>query len=312
MQAPSEIIRIGPDVAKNGAVGDHLGVMNAGSCEMLTCISIATLGLAHDQGWRPNPRLRGCLFPENGKAPNRPTSGLLEGACIRFAEQAIKDDKMNMKISLTTFAAGLVLATSAYGQTTATAYTDLNLRSGPGPTYSILAVIPAQGTVTVEGCLEVSNWCQVTHDGVSGWSSGDYLTAMIEAPIYANRERLAVNTVTYDATTTTTTSTGGTVAGGATGAIAGAIVGGPIGAVIGAAIGMGVGSAVTPDERVTTYVRTNPVDPIYLDGEIVVGAGIPETVTLSEVPESEYYYAYVNGVPVLVERQNRRVVYIVR
>ncbi len=62
----------------------------------------------------------------------------------------------------------------------------------------------------------------------------------------------------------------------------------------------------------TTYVRTNPVNPIYLDGEVVVGAGIPETVQLSEVPESTYYYAYVNGVPVLVERSTRRIVYIVR
>lgn len=216
---------------------------------------------------------------------------------------------MNTKLSLGAIAAGLVLATSAFGQTTATAYTDLNLRAGPGPTYPILAVIPAQGSVAVDGCLEVGNWCRVTHGGVTGWSSGEYLTTMIEAPIYANRDRLSVGTVTYDATTT---SGAGTVAGGATGAVAGAIIGGPVGAIIGAAIGMGVGAAATPDERVTTYVRSNPVTPMYLDGEVVVGAGIPETVTLSEVPESEYYYAYVNGVPVLVERQNRRVVYIVR
>ena len=56
----------------------------------------------------------------------------------------------------------------------------------------------------------------------------------------------------------------------------------------------------------------NPVEPIYLDGEVVVGAGIPESVTLSEVPDSEYYYAYINGVPVLVEREQRRVVHVVR
>ncbi|WP_327787154.1 DUF1236 domain-containing protein [Rhabdonatronobacter sediminivivens] len=59
-------------------------------------------------------------------------------------------------------------------------------------------------------------------------------------------------------------------------------------------------------------MRENPVDPIFLDGEVVVGAGIPETVALAEVPESEYYYSYVNGVRVLVERDQRRIVYIVR
>ncbi|MCC5970018.1 MAG: DUF1236 domain-containing protein [Pararhodobacter sp.] len=172
--------------------------------------------------------------------------------------------------------------------------------------YEILSVIPAAQTVTVDGCLEDSNWCRVAHGDINGWASGDYLTARVDAPIHTYRDRLAVRTITYESSPETT------LGGGAVGAIAGGILGGPLGAIIGASIGMGVGAAATPDERVTTYVRTNPVDPIYLDGEVVVGAGIPETVTLTEVPESEYYYAYVNGVPVLVEREQRRVVYIVR
>lgn len=172
--------------------------------------------------------------------------------------------------------------------------------------YEILSVIPASQAVTVDGCLEASNWCRVTQGEVNGWASGDYLTAMVESPIYANRERLAVETITYE------TNPDATIGGGVTGAIAGGLLGGPVGAVIGAGIGMGVGTAVAPSERVTTYVVENPVDPIYLDGEIVVGAGIPEEVTLTEVPESEYYYAYVNGTRVLVEREKRQIVYIVR
>lgn len=213
---------------------------------------------------------------------------------------------MTIKLALGATVAGLFLASSAYAQTTATAATDLNLRAGPGPTYEILAVIPVAQSVTVDGCLDVSNWCRVAFGEINGWASGDYLTAMVEAPIYTYRERLAVPTVTYEP------STGGTLGGGAAGAIAGGLLGGPLGAIIGAGIGMGVGAAAAPEERVTTYVRSNPVDPIYLDGEVVVGAGIPDTVTLNEVPESEYYYAYINGVPVLVEREQRRVVYIVR
>lgn len=213
---------------------------------------------------------------------------------------------MTLKLTLGATVAGLFLATSAYADTMATAATDLNLRAGPGPTYEILAVIPAAQSVAVEGCLEASNWCRVSLGDVHGWASGDYLTAMVEAPIYTNRERLSVSTVTYDRTPEST------IGGGAVGAIAGGLLGGPLGAIIGASVGMGVGAAAAPDERVTTYVRSNPIDPIYLDGEVVVGAGIPETVTLTEVPESEYYYAYINGVPVLVEREQRRVVYIVR
>ena len=213
---------------------------------------------------------------------------------------------MTMKLTLGAAVAGLLLATTAYAETTATAGTDLNLRAGPGISYDVLTVIPAAQSVTVDGCLDASNWCRVSHGEFNGWASGEYLTAMVEAPIYVNRERLAVETVTYEK------SPESTIGGGAAGAVAGAIVGGPIGALIGAGIGMGVGAAVTPSERVTTYVQDNPTDPIYLEGEVVVGAGIPEEVMLAEVPESEYYYAYVNGVRVLVKRDTRRVAYIVR
>lgn len=213
---------------------------------------------------------------------------------------------MFIKLTLSAAATGLVLASTAYAETSATAWTDLNLRSGPDVTYDILAVIPASQSVMVDGCLEASNWCRVSFDGTNGWAAGDYLTANVTAPIVGNREQLAVKTITYEK------SSDVAVSGAATGAVAGAIAGGPVGAIIGAAVGMTFGSAITPEERVTTYVRTNPVEPIYLDGEVVVGAGIPETVTLSEVPESEYYYAYVNGVPVLVEREQRRIVHIVR
>lgn len=213
---------------------------------------------------------------------------------------------MTLKLALATSLAALALTPAAFAETMATAYTDLNLRAGPGPAYSILGVIPAAQAVRVDGCLSEGSWCQVSYDGVDGWASGDYLTAMVEAPIYANRERLAVRTLEYEASPTAA------VPGGVFGAVAGALLGGPVGAVIGAGLGASIGSNVTPDERVTTYVRTNPVEPVFLDGEVVVGAGVPETVTLAEVPESEFYYAYINGVPVLVERENRRVVYIVR
>jgi uncharacterized protein YraI len=213
---------------------------------------------------------------------------------------------MSMKLALSATVAGLLLTSTAFAQTTATAWTELNLRSGPGATYDIIAVIPTSQSVAVDGCLEDSNWCRVSFGDFNGWAAGDYLTATVESPIVVNRERLAVKTITYEK------SPDAVMGGGATGAVAGAIIAGPVGAIIGAAVGMTMGDAVTPEKRVTTYVRANPVEPIYLDGEVVVGAGIPEAVTLSEVPDSEYHYAYINGVPVLVEREQRRVVYVVR
>ncbi|MFN4156216.1 MAG: DUF1236 domain-containing protein [Paracoccaceae bacterium] len=205
---------------------------------------------------------------------------------------------------------GTLLSTSAYAATEATAWTDLNMRAGPGPVYQIVGVIPTNGVVTVDGCLESANWCKVSFDGTEGWASGDYLTAMVDntpVVVYTNRDKVAVGTVTYE-----DNSAQGAAVGGATGAIAGAMVAGPVGALVGVILGGGLGASAVPDTKVTTYVTGNPVEPIYLDGEVVVGAGIPETVTLVEVPDSEYSYAYVNGVPVIVERKQRQIVYIVR
>jgi hypothetical protein len=100
----------------------------------------------------------------------------------------------------------------------------------------------------------------------------------------------------------------------ATGAVAGAFIGGPVGAAVGAVAGGAVGATVIepPPEEVRTYVTTNRVDPIYLEGEVVVGAGLPETVELREIPDYEYRYVYVNEQPVLVEPQSRRIVYVLR
>lgn len=214
---------------------------------------------------------------------------------------------MTMKITFGATLAGLLLATAANAETAATAYTDLNVRSGPGTAYAVIAVIPKAQVVSVDGCLADANWCRVTYDTVNGWASGDYLTSMVEQPIYLNRERLAVPVVTYE-----DKGPGAALTGGAGGAIAGAVVGGPVGALIGAAIGASVLDAAVPDKRITTYVRANPIAPIYLDGEVVVGAGVPPSVPLTAVPDSAYDYAYINGVPVLVEREQRRVIYVVR
>ena len=217
---------------------------------------------------------------------------------------------MSTKALLSAAVAGALLSTAANAATEASAWTDLNVRAGPGPTYEIIGVIPTNGMVSVEGCLDSANWCKVSFDGTEGWASGDYLTAMVDdapAVIYTNRERIKVGSVTYE-----DNSGEGALAGGAAGAIAGAVVAGPPGALVGAILGGGLGAAAAPDEKVTTYVTGNPVEPVYLDGEVVVGAGIPDTVMLSDVPNSEFSYAYINGVPVIVERKQRQIVYIVR
>lgn len=61
------------------------------------------------------------------------------------------------------------------------------------------------------------------------------------------------------------------------------------------------------------YPRLNhPVAPVYLNGEVVEGVGLPESVALTPVPGTDYGYAYVNNLPVLVEPSTRQVEYIYR
>lgn len=205
--------------------------------------------------------------------------------------------------------AAILVGGTAFAETRASAWTDLNLRSGPGPMYSIVGVIPASDMVTVQGCLPDATWCQVDYGGKSGWAAGSYLTASVEdksIPLSSQDKRVATHVVTYDHKADST-------AGGlATGAIAGALIAGPVGAVVGGIIGAATGAALAPDPTVITYVKTNPVDEVYLDGEVVVGAGVPDTVKLAPVPDSQYSYAYINGVRVLVDPQKRSVIYIVR
>jgi len=204
----------------------------------------------------------------------------------------------------------------AAAQSSATATTDLNIRSGPGPEYPVVGVIGASQQTNINGCIQGSKWCQVSHNGVEGWAYSDYLTASFnegQTVVLTERPADAVPAITYE--TTASTEGTGAVAGGATGAVAGAIIGGPVGAAIGGAAGAVAGGTIetiTPPQEVVTYVQQHQAEPIYLEGEVVVGAQLPETVAVREIPDYQYRYVYVNGQPVLVEPQSRRIVYVMR
>lgn len=213
-------------------------------------------------------------------------------------------------------AALLALSGVAAAQTAVIATTDLNVRSGPGPQYQVIGVIGASQPATLRGCLENSRWCMVDVGGVEGWAYSNYLVADSGGTRVVISERPAnvtIPTVTYE---TTASAGGGAVAGAATGAVAGALIGGPVGAAVGGVAGAATGgvveAAIEPPETVRTYVTSNPTETVYLDGEVVVGAGLPETVTVREIPDYEYRYVYVNGQPVLIEPQSRRIVYVLR
>lgn len=58
------------------------------------------------------------------------------------------------------------------------------------------------------------------------------------------------------------------------------------------------------------YAMANPLDPVTLEGDVVVGYVVPPDVALSPVPQSSYSYVYINGRPALVESTSRAVVWV--
>ena len=206
---------------------------------------------------------------------------------------------------------------AALAQSSVAATSDLNVRSGPGPQHPVVGMIGAGETTTLNGCLENSKWCAVATSGGEGWVYSDYLTGDFGGTQVVLTQRPANSGVKL---VPTPADKGGgdfgAVAGGVTGAVAGALIGGPIGAAVGgvagAVAGGAAGTVIDPPEKVRTYVTSNKIDPVYLDGEVVVGAGLPDTVELREIPDYEYRYVYVNGQPVLVDAKSRQIVYVVR
>jgi uncharacterized protein YraI len=224
---------------------------------------------------------------------------------------------MKTKLLLPTVAGALLALTgAAFADTAVSATTDLNVRAGPGPQYPVVGVLAAGQSTTLKGCLENSKWCSVTEPSGQGWVYSDYLTADFGGQQVVVTQRPADAGIAVVAPPDKGGGDTGALTGGATGAIAGAIIGGPVGAAVGGAAGViaggATGTVIDPPDKVRTYVMANQAEPIYLEGEAVVGAGLPENIELREIPDYEYRYVNVNGQPVLVEPDSRRIVYVMR
>ncbi|MBS0247454.1 MAG: DUF1236 domain-containing protein [Proteobacteria bacterium] len=190
------------------------------------------------------------------------------------------------------------LSQTASAATLATATTSLNIRTGPGPQFPVVGAIPDKGHATVTGCIQGSLWCQVMYNGKQGWAYSQYLTASAAGQLVAVTQIRDVPAIVYDAPPTTV----GT-------AVAAPTISGEFVAPVANTAPL---SITPPPATVQTYVVQHPVTPVYLNGEVVEGAGLPQDVVLTPVPDYRYDYAYVNGVPVLVEPTTRRVTYIYR
>jgi uncharacterized protein YraI len=212
-------------------------------------------------------------------------------------------------MSIAAITAAMTLPGAVSAATLASATTDLNVRSGPGPQYPVIGYIRSNQQATIEGCIQGSLWCRVDISGRQGWAYSKYMTARIGGRTVAIAQQPAavgVPTITYEA------AANPVAVGAANGVATGEVIAGPVGAVVGGTVGAIGGAIAPPPGEVATYVTSHPVQPVYLNGEVVVGAGVPQTVSLYPVPDYQYEYAYVNSVPVLVEPSSRRIMYIYR
>jgi uncharacterized protein YraI len=93
-----------------------------------------------------------------------------------------------MKTKLLAAGAALIFSGSIAAAAPATVTTDLNMRSGPGTEYGVVATIPAGATVDVGGCT--GSWCELNYRGASGFANASYLSgggapsAAVVAPGY--------------------------------------------------------------------------------------------------------------------------------
>ena len=206
-----------------------------------------------------------------------------------------------MRIKNAFFAAALASAATvsipACAAIVAAATTPLNIRSGPGPQYSVIGAIPDRGQATIIGCIQGSLWCQVSYNGRQGWAYSQYMMATLSGRSLALAEMQNVPPVTYQAPAE----------------VVGSAVPAPV--VTDTLVAPRPGAPLViapPPAEVQSFVVNHPLTPAYLNGEVVVGAGLPQGVPVGEVPGYDYQYAYVNSLPVLIQPSTRQVVYVYR
>ncbi|MEO5755661.1 MAG: DUF1236 domain-containing protein [Mesorhizobium sp.] len=198
------------------------------------------------------------------------------------------------RILLPAIAGGLLAMSGvALADTAVSAVTDLNVRAGPGPQYPVIGVLAAGQSATLNGCIENSKWCTIAEADGQGWVYSDYVTADFDGSRVVLTQRPHGSRVTV----VTPPADSGDYPGNYTGAI---VSGEPIDAID------------RPPAEVRTYISKHQVDPVYLDGEVVTGATLPDAVELREIPDYNYRYVYVSGQPALIDPQTRRIMYVVR
>jgi uncharacterized protein YraI len=172
----------------------------------------------------------------------------------------------------------------------------LNVRSGPGFQYPVVAQMAPNEPAAVTGCISNYTWCGVAIGGVTGWASAEYLVTDAGGKL----TNLQVSGAQLGIPIVVPEGVGAVVATP------------PVGAMVAVPPTVGVVEPILPAPEILSYVTQQAVEPVLVDGEVMIGATLPAAVPVYPIPASPYVYSYVNGQRVLVEPTARRIVYVVR
>lgn len=217
-------------------------------------------------------------------------------------------------------AIALTAAVPAFAQSTeARAGAEIAARVTPSEFAPAVGVLELNQAVIIEGCLEDVTWCQISFDGQTAWASAEYLYVEEDAQRVALMNRpgsLSLTTVTVPDDDATQTEQNTAAAIGATvGSLIAYAAGGPVGGIIvGGLLGTTVAVAsVEPSEETLVFVSENPVETVFLTGEVAVGAGVPAEVVMYDVPsQPELRYLSVNNQLVVIDAETNTIVRVIR
>jgi uncharacterized protein YraI len=206
--------------------------------------------------------------------------------------------RMHAMIGLASLFGAAVAAGPALAVTASSPTGHLNVRSGPGFQYSVVAQMQANVPAQVTGCVTDYSWCAVAlAGGVTGWASAPYLvTSAAGTP-----KNLQVAGAQLGIPTITPVNTGAAV-----------VATPPVGAMVPVPPNVGVVQPIAPTPDVISYVTMQAIQPVLVNGEVMVGASLPAAAPVYSIPSSPYMFSYVNGQRVLVEPTARKIVYVVR
>jgi uncharacterized protein YraI len=172
--------------------------------------------------------------------------------------------------------AGPAMAVTAYSPTG-----HLNVRSGPGFQYAVVNQIQANTPAQITGCVTDYSGCAVAlPGGATGWASAPYLVTKAEG----TPKNLQVAGAQLGIPNITPVNTGAAV-----------VATPPVGDMVQVPASVGIVQPIAPPPNVVSYLTTQTIQPVIVNGEVMVGATLPAAAPVYPIPSSPYVFSYING-----------------